>query len=76
MENDMKKIMGVCMAVLLLLCGCGDAQTAQAPELIHAVGVKMDTAPVVKMDLSGVTAFSAQIVPSVEELAFMTSGSI
>lgn len=72
----MKKIMGVCMAVLLLLCGCGDAQTAQAPELIHAVGVKMDTAPVVKMDLSGVTAFSAQIVPSVEELAFMTSGSI
>ena len=72
----MKKIVGVCMAAVLLLSGCGEAKTVEAPELIQPVGVDMDTAEVVKMDLSGVTAFSAQIVPSVEKLSFLSSGSI
>ncbi len=72
----MKKIVGVCMAAVLLLSGCGETKTLKAPELIQPVGVDMDTAEVIKMDLSGVTAFSAQIVPSVEELSFLSSGSI
>ncbi len=72
----MKKIVGVCMAAVLLLSGCGETKTLEAPELIQPVGVDMDTAEVIKMDLSGVTAFSAQIVPSVEELSFLSSGSI
>ncbi len=72
----MKKIMGVCMAAVLLLSGCGETKALEVPELIKPVGVDMDTAQVVKMDLSGVVAFSAQIVPSVEELSFLSSGSI
>lgn len=72
----MKKIVGVCMAAVLLLSGCGETKALEVPELIQPVGVDMDTAEVVKMDLSGVVAFSAQIVPSVEELSFLSSGSI
>ncbi len=73
----MKRITGICMTVALLLCGCGSTEEAvQAPELINAVGVDMDTAEVKKMDLSGVTSFSAQVVPGIEGLAFTASGSI
>lgn len=72
----MKKIMGVCMAAVLLLSGCGEMKVMEVPELIKPVSVDMDTAPVVKMDLSGVIAYSAQIVPNVEELSFLSSGSI
>lgn len=72
----MKKLVGVCMVAVLLLTGCGKTQTTEVPELINAVGVDMDTAEVVKMDLSGVTSFSAQIVPDIEGLCFLSSGSI
>lgn len=72
----MKKILGVCMAVVLLLCGCGKTETVDIPELVNPVGVDMDTAVVVKMDLSGITSFSAQIVPTVEQISFLSSGSI
>lgn len=72
----MNKIVGVCMAAVLLLSGCGETKVMEVPELIKPVSVDMDTAQVMKMDLSGVTAFSAQIVPSVEELSFLSSGSI
>lgn len=72
----MRKILGVCMAVILLLSGCGKTETVDVPELINPVGVDMDTATVVKMDLSGVTSFSAQIVPTVEQISFLSSGSI
>lgn len=73
----MKRVTGICLVAALLLCGCGYRQeVAQAPELINAVGVDMDTAKVVKMDLSGVVSFSAQVVPGIEELAFTASGNI
>ncbi len=73
----MKRLTGICMAATLLLCSCGSTEKAeQAPELIQAVGVDMDTAEVMKMDLSGVTSFSAQVVPGIEGLAFTASGSI
>lgn len=72
----MKKVLGVCMAVVLVLCGCGQSETIEVPELIDAVGVDMDTAEVVKMDLSGVIAFSAQVEPKIEALSFLSSGSI
>ncbi len=74
---DMKRITGICMVAALLLCGCGNTEDVlQVPELINAVGVDMDTVEVKKMDLSGVTSFSAQIVPGIEGLAFTASGSI
>lgn len=62
----------------MMSCGCGkSAQNAgDVPELIEAVGVDMDTAVVTKMDLSGVTSFSAQIVPKIEKIAFLSSGSV
>ena len=68
----------VLLAVSMMSCGCGkSAQNAgDVPELIEAVGVDMDTAVVTKMDLSGVTSFSAQIVPKIEKMAFLSSGSI
>ncbi len=72
----MKRAICICMAAGLLLCGCGEKEVVKAPELINAVGVDMDTVQVKKMDLSGVTSFSAQIVPRIEGLAFMSSGSI
>lgn len=72
----MRKVLGICMAAVLVLCGCGQSETVEVPELIDAVGVDMDTAEVVKMDLSGTISFSAQVVPKIEELSFMSSGSI
>ena len=68
----------VLLAVSMMSCGCGkSAQNAgDVPELIEAVGVDMDTAVVTKMDLSGVTSFSAQIVPKIEKMAFLSSGSV
>lgn len=72
----------VLLAVSMMSCGCGkSAQNAGdvpklVPKLIEAVGVDMDTAVVTKMDLSGVTSFSAQIVPKIEKMAFLSSGSI
>ena len=60
----------------MMSCGCGkSAQNAgDVPELIEAVGVDMDTAVVTKMDLSGVTSFSAQIVPKIEKDGFSFFG--
>lgn len=72
----MKRFVGLCMAAVLLLAGCGETETAEVPELNNAVGVDMDTEEVVTMDLSGVTSFSAQIVPTIEGLSFLSSGSI
>lgn len=72
----MKRIIGVCIAAAVLLTGCGGQAASEVPELIDAVGVDMDTAEVIKMDLSGVTSYSAQIVPRIEEVSFQASGSI
>ncbi|MGN1205921.1 MAG: efflux RND transporter periplasmic adaptor subunit [Eubacterium sp.] len=73
-----RQIGAVLLAVSMVTCGCGKlAQKAgDVPELIEAVGVDMDTAVVTKMDLSGVTSFSAQIVPKIEKMAFLSSGSV
>ena len=77
MKNS-RQIGAVLLAVSMITCGCGKSaqNTGEVPELIEAVGVDMDTAIVTKMDLSGVTSFSAQIVPKIEKMAFLSSGSI
>lgn len=72
----MRRLAGLCMVGVLLLTGCGETKTTEVPELINAVGVDMDTEEVVRMDLSGVTSFSAQIVPTIEGMSFLSSGSI
>lgn len=72
----MKRILSVCAVTAILLAGCGGQSASEAPELIDAVGVDMDTAEVIKMDLSGVTSYSAQIVPKIEEVSFQASGSV
>lgn len=72
----MKRVLGVCMAAMLVLSGCGTAQTEEVPELINAVGVDMDTAVVEKRDLSGVMSYAAQVVPTIESMSFLSSGNI
>lgn len=72
----MKKVLGVCMTAIMILCGCGQTETVEVPELIDAVGVDMDTAEVVKMDLNGTISFAAQVEPEIEALSFLSSGSI
>lgn len=82
----MRKIVNAGMAAILVLAvantamltGCGkqQAETEAAPELIDAVGVDMDTAEVMRMDLSGVVSYSAQVTPRIEEISFLSSGSI
>lgn len=73
-----RQIGAILLAVSMITCGCGKSAANQedVPELMEAVGVDMDTAVVTKMDLSGVTSFSAQIVPKIEKMAFLSSGSI
>lgn len=80
----MRKIINAGMAAILVLAvvntaaftGCGKQETEPVPELIDAVGVDMDTAEVMRMDLSGVVSYSAQVVPRIEEISFLSSGSI
>ena len=80
----MKRIINAGMAAILVLAvanavtltGCGKQEAEEAPELIDAVGVDMDTTEVMRMDLSGVVSYSAQIVPRIEEISFLSSGSI
>lgn len=69
-------VMALAVAGTVFLTGCRGQVTEKAPELVDAVGVDMDTAEVVRMDLSGVVSYSAQIVPKIEEISFLSSGSI
>jgi len=78
-----KKFLGVCSILAALpvigavsLTGCGKQVVQEIPELIEAVGVDMDTAEVIRMDLKGIVSHPAQIVPRIEEIAFLSSGSI
>ena len=78
-----KKFFGVCSILAALpvigaafLTGCGKQVVQEIPELIEAVGVDMDTAEVIRMDLKGIVSYPAQIVPRIEEIAFLSSGSI
>lgn len=79
-----KEIMGLCRGVALavpIICavpliGCGKQTVEEVPELIDAVGVDMDTEEVRRMDLSGMVSYYAQIVPEIEEVAFLSSGNI
>lgn len=69
-------VMALAVAGTVFLAGCKEQVTEKAPELVDAVGVDMDTAEVVRMDLSGVVSYSAQIVSKIEEISFLSSGSI
>ena len=69
-------VMALAVAGTVFLAGCKEQVTEKAPELVDAVGVDMDTAEVVRMDLSGVVSYSAQIVPKIDEISFLSSGSI
>lgn len=72
----MAAVIALAMVNTVMLTGCGKQSVEEAPELIDAVGVDMDTAEVMRMDLSGVVSYSAQIVPRVEEISFLASGNI
>lgn len=74
----MKMFRGIAVSVLMavILTGCGKQETVDVPELIEAVGVDIDKAEVIRMDLSGLVSYAAQIVPSIEELSFSASGNI
>lgn len=69
-------VTALAVAGTVFLTGCKGQVTEKVPELVDAVGVDMDTAEVVRMDLSGVVSYSAQIVPKIEEVSFLSSGSI
>ena len=78
-----KKFFGVCSILAALpvigaafLTGCGKQVVQEIPELIEAVGVDMDTAEVIRMDLKGIVSYPAQIVPRIEEIAFLSSGRL
>ena len=79
-----KTFLGVCTILAVLpvvgavtLTGCAkQAAVQEVPELIEAVGVDMDTAEVIRMDLKGVVSYPGQIVPRIEEIAFLSSGTI
>lgn len=72
----MSAAMCFAMAGTVMLTGCGKQETVEVPELIEAVGVDMDKAEVIRMDLSGLVSYAAQIVPSIEEVSFLSSGNI
>lgn len=74
----MKRFRGIAMSALMVmvLTGCGKQETVEVPELIEAVGVDMDKAEVIRMDLSGLVSYAAQIVPNIEDLSFSASGNI
>ncbi len=63
-------------ALVISLSGCGQTKTVEIPKLEEPVGVDMDTEKVVKMNLSGVTSYSAQVMPAIEELSFKSSGTV
>ena len=79
-----KTFLGVCTILAALpvvgaaaLTGCAkQAAVQEVPELIEAVGVDMDKAEVIRMDLKGIVSYPAQIVPRIEEIAFLSSGTI
>lgn len=72
----MSAAMAFAMAGTVTLTGCGKQEAVEVPELIEAVGIDMDKAEVIRMDLSGIISYAAQIVPSIEELSFSASGNI
>lgn len=72
----MSAAMALAMAGTVTLTGCGKQETAGIPELIGAVGIDMDKTEVIRMDLSGIISYAAQIVPDIEDLSFPASGNI
>lgn len=71
----MKRLIIALMAALIALAPAARADEA-APELLEPVGVKLDTAEVVRRDIYELEYFDATVAPYVEELSFLVDGEI
>ncbi len=72
----MKRLLTAVMAALLALMPAALAEEAEAPELLEPVGVKLDTAEVVRQDIYELKYYDATVAPYVEELSFTVDGEI
>lgn len=72
----MKKVISVLLAALMALGGTALAADGTVPELIEPVGVKLDTAAVVRQDIYELRYYDAAVVPYTEELSFTVDGAI
>lgn len=70
----MKRLLTVLMAALIALMPAALAD--EAPELLEPVGVKLDTAEVVRQDIYELKYYDATVAPYVEELSFTVDGEI
>ena len=64
----MKKALAALLIAALTLMGCALAEEAAVPELIEPVGVRLDTAKVVRQDIYNMSYYDAAVVPYTEEL--------
>lgn len=73
----MKKCLCHILILMMMtgLCGCADVQQ-DIPDLLEPVGVQVDTAVVVKGDMSEVNVIEADVVPYVEGLYFTEGGYV
>ena len=72
----MKKALAALLIAALTLMGCALAEEASMPELIEPVGVRLDTAKVVRQDIYNMSYYDAAVVPYTEELSFTVDGKI
>ena len=72
----MKKALAALLIAALTLMGCALAEEAAVPELIEPVGVRLDTAKVVRQDIYNMSYYDAAVVPYTEELSFTVDGKI
>ena len=71
----MKKSLIILLFAVLLLSACQTAKE-EAPELLPPVSANVDTEPVKRGDIVGITSYSGALVPESFELYFETDGKI
>lgn len=70
----MKRLLTALLVMLMALMPAALAE--EAPELLEPVGVKLDTAEVVRQDIYELKYYDATVAPYVEELSFTVDGVI
>lgn len=64
----------LCLLLATLVLGLTGCQKNTAPDLMSPVGVKMDTAKVVRSDVFATAVYHGEVVPFTEEQFFATEG--
>ena len=74
----MKRMLyALALTAALTLAGCASpAEAPEVPDLLEPVGVKVDTAEVVRGSLYKTTAYEGSLVAAAEELSFEIDGRI